>query len=162
MNWNLELGRAQLVKLAVARADVTGLWPSHPPRPAASSSEIEAVSMRLGFALDEQLAEFLRHADGWPAALHRIDIFGCDDFGQGPRWERANELLDSIELPKHERCPFAVSEDDIDVFCIRDGKVQWFAGHLIEEFASFEAFFLELVELNREEELSLREAGDAL
>ena len=166
MNWKKELAVAQLVKLKLHAADAQGLWPFFPPNPPASEEQVRAVEKQLGVEVDPDLADFLRTANGWSAFCHCFDLFGSDDFGSGPRWVRAKELLETVD---HR--PFgddvyhvAVSADDIDLFVLVPqagdvGKVVWFAGGVIDEFPSFAEFFLAMVDYNRARAVKLRAAA---
>ncbi|MFZ6732428.1 hypothetical protein ACO0LG_10930 [Undibacterium sp. Ji42W] len=81
---------------------------------------------------------------------------------QGEHFDRANTLLQSLES-LHELCgfrreelvPIAVAMEDIDAFVIstpnsaNPGKVFWFAGQVIDEFISFDEWFLAMVDYSR-------------
>lgn len=170
MDCEREIAIAHLVKQKVAEVDISGLW-SHPfPEMAASERNVSEVEGKLGFELDENLREFLIHANGWKSFFQSVDIFGCEDYLGGPRHERASALLSSLEdlqdicgFELTDFMPFAVSSDDIDVFAITrstsrtPGKVFWFAGGLVDQFSDFNEWFLSMVDYNRRQFQKLRE-----
>jgi hypothetical protein len=161
MHWKKELAVAQLVKLELHAADAEELWPFFPPNSPASDEQIQAVEHQLGVEVDPSLADFLRTANGWPAFYQCVDLFRCEDFGAGPRWARASELLETVDHRSFGEgaYPVAVSAEDIDLFVLIPyvGKVVWFAGGVIDEFPSFEEFFLAMVDYNRARALKLRD-----
>ena len=175
MDWKREISIAHLVKQKVAEVDAVGLW-AHPfPNVAANEAEVIGLEENLGFSLDENMRQFLLHANGWKSFFQSIDIFGCEDFITGDIHNRSEKILSSLENLK-ELCgfdasdliPFAVSSDDIDVFVISKstsstpGKVFWFAGGLVDQFPDFNEWFLSMVDYNRRQFQKMREQSDIL
>jgi hypothetical protein len=162
VDWKREIAIAHLVKQKVAEVDTAGLW-LHPfPGVAASETDVISLEALLGVSLDSKLREFLLHANGWRSLLHSIDVFSVEDFRDGERKHRADELLESLEdtqdlceFRPDELMPFAVSTEDIDVFVISrkeshaPGRVLWFAGGLVESYPDFDEWFLAMVDYNR-------------
>lgn len=164
MDWKRELVIAHLVKQKVAEVDADRLWENTLPKVAATQDQLSNLEARFGYKLDPQHREFLLHADGWPALMQHIDVFGVDDLLGGPRAQRASALIDSLEdlapicgFGKSDLLPVAVSSDDIDVVVMTrphaaaPGKVFWLAGGLVDTFAGFDEWFLAMVDCNREE-----------
>jgi hypothetical protein len=170
-NWKKELAVAQLVKQHLARVDRAGIWPFATPRPPATASALVEAETRIKTALDPNYREFLAVANGWPAFYQTVDLFGSDDLGQGPAWARANQLLDSA-LPiragvrmigRDQVVPIAASRDGSDVFVIlretQPGEVVWIAEAVIQEFPTFDEFFLAMIDYNRQEIHDLEAEG---
>ena len=163
-DWKREIAIAHLVKQKVSEVDANRLWKYYLPEVAASEPSIDAGEKRLGIRLDPEHRAFLKHADGWKAFFHAVDVFGVQDLVEGPRHERAIRLLESLEdlkplcgFDREELLPIAVSATDIDLFVIskadsdRPGVVLWLAGQLIDRFPSFAEWFLAMVDYNRRE-----------
>ena len=164
MDWKRELVIAHLVKQKIAEVDSDHLWENTLPGVAASEDQLRSLEARLGHPLDSQHREFLRHANGWRAFMHHIDIFGVDDYVGGSRAMSAMELIESLEplkalcgFEKHDVLPVAVSSDDIDVVVMArpntttPGKILWLAGGVIDTFPGFDEWFLAMVDYNRQE-----------
>lgn len=170
MDWVKEIAIAVLVKRKVAEADVEHIWDHGSPGVAAIEREICDAEARLGFSLDAEHRAFLLHANGWDWFFQSVDVFGASDFLEGPRCQRAEELLKSLEslsdlcgFNKDELLPIAVSRFNTDVFAISrsrshsPGTVFWFAGQVIDTFPSFGEWFLSMVDYNRSEYQALIE-----
>lgn len=170
MDWVKEIAIAVLVKRKVAEADVEHIWNHALPSVAAVEREIGDVEARLGFSLDTEHRAFLLHANGWDWFFQSVDVFGTSDFLEGPRCQRAEELLKSLEslsdlcgFNRDELLPIAVSRFNTDVFAISTsrshspGTVFWFAGQVIDTFPSFSEWFLSMVDYNRGEYQALTE-----
>ncbi len=162
MNWTEEILLAVRVKTTVSLADVEDLWKYYYPNPRGGKEAIERCEEALGFSLDPEHRDFLRHANGWKAYFHDVDIMSTHELVEGPLYERASELVNSLDdfkelygFERSELLPFAVSARDIDLFMIgkpgtsQAGKVFWFAGQLIEERPSFSEWFLAMVDYSR-------------
>ncbi len=164
MEWKREILVAHMVKQKVSEVDVAALWDYPYPEVAATESDVGSAEKALGHSLNLRHREFLRHANGWKSFFQSVDVFDTNDLVGGPRYNRALELLQSCE-GLHELCgftidellPIAVSADDLDVFAISKetshspGVVYWFAGQLIDEFPSFDEWFLSMVDYSRRE-----------
>ncbi|ENO16503.2 SMI1/KNR4 family protein [Marinobacter nanhaiticus D15-8W] len=124
---------------------------------------------QLGSRLDQAHRDFLAHVDGWRSFFQAVDVFGTKDLVAGTKHARAVVLLESLGdtrplcgAKSAELLPFAASSIDIDVFAIgrseseQPGVVYWFAGGLVEQFPSFEEWFLAMNDYNREEYEALR------
>jgi hypothetical protein len=164
IDWKKEIAVAHLVKQRVAEVDRNHLWEYHLPELAATEEAISAAERTLGFRLDDEHRAFLGHANGWKAFMHYSDAFGVGDLLSGPRYQRAMDLLESLEPLKPicefestELLPIAVNTKDIDLFTIAKpsshspGTVLWFAGQVIDKFPSFSEWFLAMVDYNRRE-----------
>lgn len=73
---------------------VPGLYPLEIPGVHATDEQILEAEQRLGHRLDAQHAAVLRRGNGWPEAMTDGDLLATWDLGQGPRWQRAQEILD--------------------------------------------------------------------
>ncbi len=164
IDWKREIAIAYLVKQRVAEVDSNHLWEFHLPELAATEEAIVAVEHSLGFKLDAEHRAFLRHADGWKGFMQNNDVFGVADLVSGTRYQKAIELLQSLEdlkpicgFEQNELLPFASSSTSIDLFVIAKpnahspGVVLWFAGQVIDRFPSFSEWFLAMVDYNRRE-----------
>lgn len=163
MNWKDKIAQLVYVKQVLAEADVEGLFPHHFPNVAASEQALADAAAALGFALDEQYADFLRHADGWSGFYQAADLFGTGDLIGGERMRFATMLLNALDestleqagLARHELLPIAATTEDIDLFCIgkpnsaKPGTVFWFAGTVIDTFPDFDEYYLSMVDYNR-------------
>ncbi|KXO08913.1 SMI1/KNR4 family protein [Marinobacter excellens] len=174
MDWKKEIVTLAYVKQALADLDVHDLWPHCLPEVAATTREIELAESQLGFALDEQYAGFLRHANGWNGFYQSVDLFGTKDLIGNEKMAVAQEMLNSVEevvlsncqIERNDLFPIAASSIDMDLFLMvkptasKAGLVYWFAGSKIDHYPNFEEFFLAMVDYNREEFEDLkREAG---
>ncbi|RKN72694.1 SMI1/KNR4 family protein [Streptomyces klenkii] len=119
--------------------------------------------------VDPEYANFLLHADGWPAILQDIDLFGTADFGTAAYTE-AEELVrvieDELVIERGKNfsrlIPIGASQTDIDVLVMPCGKgsnqpaqVIWLAGGEIERYPSFSDFFRGMIYENITEADSL-------
>ena len=162
IDWKREIAVNHLVKQKIAKVQTVHSW-EHPfPEVAASEQAVGSIEAQLGFKLDKDHRDFLRHANGWKSFYQAVDMFGVADLVGGPRHQRAMELLDSLEeleplcgFAREHLLPIAVSNDDIDVFVISKpsanphGAVLWLAGGLIDRFPSFSEWFLAMIDYNR-------------
>ena len=74
MDWKRELVIAHLVKQKIAEADVDGVWENTLPEVAASENQLMMLEDQLGYGLDPQYREFLRHANGWRAFKNYMSV----------------------------------------------------------------------------------------
>jgi hypothetical protein len=163
VDWRKEIAILAFVKSAVSKLDTENLWRHHLPRVAASPEQLQSVEIALGHALDPMYAEFLRHANGWPAFYQNVDLFGTEELHGGGMMKRAAELLsatalvalDQSRVRAHELLPIAVSTTDLDLFAIMrpnssaPGTIIWFAGTEIDRFSTFHEYFLAMADYNR-------------
>lgn len=164
MDWKRELAIAHLVKNKIAEVDIDHLWENTLPNAAASPDQLRMLESQLGYALHPQHREFLLHANGWRAFMHNVDVFGVDDFLEGPRAGAAVELIESLEdleplcgFARRDLLPVAVNMTGIDVMVMTrphtetPGKVIWLAGGVVDTFPDFQEWFLAMVDYNRYE-----------
>lgn len=161
-DWRQTLAIAHLVRQRLSQVD-DGLWPHHLPEVAASEVEIASVESAIGERLPAPYRDFLAHANGWQAFFQAVDLFGTRDLSRSARRNtRVDAVLDGMEplLPvlgveRAELLPIAMSQETIDLFLLaktssrKPGRVFWVAGHLVDEFADFEEFFLAMIDYNR-------------
>ncbi|MGW9480762.1 hypothetical protein ACWGRK_21570 [Saccharomonospora azurea] len=115
--------------------------------------------------MDPEYADFLRHADGWPAVLQDIDLFGTGDYGSDAYME-AEELVrvieDEAEIKRGEGfsrlIPIGASRTDIDILvmpCMAESKrpaeIIWLAGGEVERYRTFSEFFRGMIAENHAE-----------
>lgn len=167
-DWRKQIAIAHLVKKRVEELDVDGMWPHCLPEVAAIPEAIRNVEKLIGEPLDAKYREFLTFANGWRGFYHSVDLFGTGEFGGGPHWKIAEEILETLS-PIENLCgmlvsdllPIAVSLDSIDIFVMsrshsrKPGEVIWFAGQLIDRFPDFDEFFLAMVDYNRQDAIAL-------
>ncbi|MCF6524441.1 hypothetical protein HOY81_15275 [Streptomyces sp. JJ36] len=111
--------------------------------------------------MDADHADFLRRADGWPAILQDIDLFGTAEFGT-TAYVEAEELVRVIEGEIDIRrggssrlIPIGASRTDVDILVMPCGSgsresapVIWLAGGEVERYGSFPDFFRGMIEHN--------------
>jgi hypothetical protein len=164
LDWKRELVIAHLVKQKISEVDVDSLWENTLPDLGASEEQLLSLEMWLGYDLDPQHKDFLRHANGWRGLMQDIDVLSIEDLVGGPRAGHVAELVESLDpiealcgLSKNDMLPIAVASTGIDVMMMArphtgtPGQVMWFAGGLIDTFAGFDEWFLAMVDHNREE-----------
>ncbi|MEK4425935.1 SMI1/KNR4 family protein [Solibacillus sp. FSL K6-1523] len=154
-----------LVKQEIQKYDKEELWDYYLPEGAASEDDIIRTESLLGFFIDSNYKEFLKHADGWKGFYQSVDLFGTNELYNSSEMNYANTILDAIEesvlessgLMRDQLLPIAATSIDRDLFVItkstssNQGIVIWFAGDEIDRFESFTEFFLAMVDYNREE-----------
>ncbi|WP_437019692.1 hypothetical protein [Streptomyces sp. enrichment culture] len=160
----------ETAKERLAVCDREGLWRHEPRRPPAPPEGITQIASVTSCSLDGEHSGFLAHADGWPAILQDIDLFGTADFGTA-LYAEAVELVrvigDELELtqkgPDARVVPIGASRSDIDIIamvCDREPRqpaaVVWLAGGVIERYASFSEFFRGMIAENLAEADALR------
>ncbi|WP_430791504.1 SMI1/KNR4 family protein [Actinoplanes sp. G11-F43] len=173
MSWGAEIGSMLSAKQLLRDLDEDQLWRHESPNPPASESSIRQAESLLGFSFGAEYASFLNAADGWPAFLQEIDLFGCADL-TGEAAAAARELLSYLESEAAERAgllngrcfPIGASSVGIDVIVMLEDapgepKVIWMAGVLIEGYESFLSFFRAMVSHNLDVAEDLREQNGA-
>lgn len=170
-----EIVRGVLIQQRIQELDGDRLWERHLPAVAAGEDEIAGAERRLGFALDSQYRQFLRFANGWRRFYQAVDLFGTPNLLGGSPMDAAVAMLGAVErddfeaavgMSPSEVLPIAASTVQPDVFLLAQpwspapGAVIWYAGELIEQFPSFEEYFLAMLDYNREE-IRYLEQGDA-
>ncbi|MFS4108150.1 SMI1/KNR4 family protein [Streptomyces sp. PD-S100-1] len=172
IDWSAEMRRMAAAREKVRQADADSLWRYDTPRPPASPERLREVAERLGHDLDSEYASFLLQADGWPALMQDVDLFGSEEL-TGPRMDLATELLKTLEpeglrrsrIDRDALLPIAASTTTIDFFVmpVAEGSgsspVIWIAGAEVERYPSFLAFFRAMIEENLREANDLRVEG---
>jgi hypothetical protein len=159
-DWKRAIGTLILTKQAFANVDKQKLWPHRLPAVAATPESITRAETVLGHRIDPRYREFLHYADGWPNVFQGADLFGTADLVGGPRMDQANEILNLLDkegvltrsgVNRAQVLPVAYSVPDGDTFVIVKGSgiVIWFAGGEIDRFASFDEFFLAMIDYHR-------------
>jgi len=77
IDWNNEI--AKKTALQAQLMELSNLVSHAPPKSPASEEQIQTVERLLGFRLDTQYSQFLRHANGWENFLFETMLFGTDD-----------------------------------------------------------------------------------
>ncbi|WP_445283810.1 hypothetical protein [Streptomyces sp. DSM 118148] len=169
-DWADAISRMVAAQRQVHGIDREHLWRHEQPAPPASRELLGLVEARRGVILDSQYAEFLIHADGWPAFMQDVDLFGTSDL-LGQPFDEAVQLLSTLEsevvdagaLDVASLIPIGASRTDIDLFVIPQAyrstptPVIWLAGLEVERYVSFEEFFQAMIEENLSEAADLRE-----
>ncbi|WP_244177093.1 SMI1/KNR4 family protein [Streptomyces albus] len=168
-DWAALFAEMDAVKRRLAFNDRDGLWRHEIRRTPAAAEKIAKITTVTRCPVDPEYAEFLLHADGWPAILQDIDLFGTPDFGTAAYTE-AEELVrvieDEVEIERGDHLsrliPIGASRTDIDILvmpCLRDpnrlAPVIWIAGGEIERYRTFSEFFRGMIVENRGEADSL-------
>lgn len=161
-DWKKEIAVAWYVQNESAKLDTQGLWRYSLPKVAASEQDLAQAEEILGHSLDARYRDFLSYANGWPGLLQDIDLFGTAELC-GPPMQRAQDILEAIDpavwsesaIAVTDLLPLGLSSGHNDLFVVikphseKAGVVIWFAGYEIERFASFDEFFLAMVDYNR-------------
>ncbi|WP_348533298.1 SMI1/KNR4 family protein [Kitasatospora sp. MAA4] len=163
-DWSPLLADMEAAKRDLAISDVDRLWRHEAPQPPASPSIIAAAQSLIDCELDSEYADFLLCANGWPAILQDIDLFGTEDFRSGG-FSEARELLNLLEpeaLAGDETSgvdlfPIGASRTDIDILAMPlkgtggPAPVIWIAGLEVERFSTFSTFFRAMIDHNLKE-----------
>ena len=121
------------------------------PHLGATGEQIRQAEARLGCPLDVQHRELLQHVNGWPLFFTHTDLLSTDELGQGPLWEKGQQMLDIFYedgaipagyLARQDLMSIAVGEYVTDVFALwrtgpetnRGHLVLWLAGEEIQRF----------------------------
>ncbi|MDQ0991344.1 SMI1/KNR4 family protein [Streptomyces sp. V3I7] len=164
INWRDEMQRMVDARDRVQEVDANSLWRYEEPRSPASPERLREVAVGLGHSLDSEYASFLLQADGWPALMQDVDLFGTAEL-LGARMDMARELLTTLEteglktsgLDQDVLLPIAASTTAIDFFAMPltgdkfPAPVIWFAGAEVERYSSFLDFFRAMIEENLSE-----------
>ncbi|WP_455351356.1 SMI1/KNR4 family protein [Streptomyces sp. SYSU K217416] len=168
-DWLAPFAEMETAKRRLAVSDRDGLWRHESRRPPATPERIAEITTVTHCHLDPEYADFLLHADGWPAFLQDIDLFGTADFGTAA-YADAEELVrvieDEVEIERrasHSRLiPIGASRTDIDILVMpcerelnRPAPVIWLAGGEIERYWTFSDFFRGMITENLAEADSL-------
>ena len=146
-----------------SKVDDKALWTYRLPEVAATELQLSEAEAALGWPIDLRYREFLRHANGWHCFYQRVDLFGTRQLCGACPMEQGRQALDAIDdeslasskLARVDLTPIGFSEEQSDLFliCKSDtthyAAVVWMAGYEIERFATFDDFFLAMVDYNR-------------
>lgn len=167
--WLVLVEEMEAVKRRAAANDRENLWHHESRRPPAEPQRIAEIAMVTRCPVDREYADFLAHADGWPAILQDIDLFGTTEFDSAAFVE-ADELVrvteDEVMIGGRDGLvrwvPIGASRTDIDVLvmpCVsesnRSAPVIWLAGAEVERYETFSSFFRAMIAENDAEAESL-------
>lgn len=173
-DWKQEIAVAWHVQNESAKLDTQKIWQYSLPRVAATEQELVDAEGTLGHTLDPRYRDFLAFANGWAGVMLDIDLFGTAELC-GDAMQRARDILESIDeaviesisVTRAEMLPIGLSAYQHDLFIMPRpntpivGTVIWLAGYEVERFATFDDFFLAMVDYNRLRYEELRDgAGD--
>lgn len=162
--WPDVIVTALAIRQRLQELDRVPLWSYPFPRVAASTTTIEEAETALGAPLDASFREFLRHADGWPSFYQDVDLFGTADLLTGPVHDAAQEglvvldavgALDRLGFSANDLLPIAASLLQTDLFVLvradpdLPARLLWLAGDLVEEYPSFDDYFLAMLDYQR-------------
>jgi hypothetical protein len=169
IDWEAEISRMKLAKRTVEAADQAHLWRVEPPRDPAAPQALREMERVVGRPLDQEYLNFLLHADGWPAFLQDIDLFGASDIGSEVL-DQAREVVQCLDpgvlvssgVDPGTALPIGLSRTDIDVFVMLENDLNgfapilWIAGVEVERYVGFQAFFDAMISENAEEAEAMR------
>lgn len=165
-DWKSEILKGVQIPQRIEALDRGRLWQRHLPEVAAPDDEIAATEEGLGFKLDPRYQEFLRNANGWRSFYQSVDLFGTLSLlGAAPmdsalRQLRAMQPSDfemAVGMPLADVLPIGASSVQRDMFLItspwssKPGIVLWFASREVDRFATFDEFYLTMLDYNRRE-----------
>ncbi|MFD4788152.1 SMI1/KNR4 family protein [Streptomyces sp. NPDC058459] len=168
-DWSALFAEMETAKRRLAASDRDRLWRHASRQPPAASERIADIATVTHCPVDPEYADFLLHADGWPAILQDIDLFGTGDFG-GVAYVEAEELVrvieDEVEIERGDDfsrlIPIGASRTGIDILVMpcargdnRPAPVIWLAGGEIERYRTFPDFFRGMIAENIAEADSL-------
>lgn len=165
------IGQLALIHDRIRMLDHRRLWSPELPGVAATEAQVAELE-RVKGSLPPGFIEFLKKANGWRGFYQWVDLFSIDDLLDGPAAEaelRLKQLEDDGFIPsdvtKKQLLPIGITRRDQrnlepDVFALviggpKRGAVLWLASDLIDEYASFRAFLLAMIEYNRGEAAQL-------
>lgn len=170
VDWRIAIGELVLLHHHIHDLDYEQLWANELPRVAAKPGDIIRVERQLGCELDQRFKAFLMCADGWRAFYQWVDLFGTEEL-LGEPMRAALCQLDELDrgdvlvtagFRAADLLPVALTRsvkgtEVPDLFTIvkskhnRNGQVVWFANEEIDRFRDFDAFYLSMLDYNREE-----------
>jgi hypothetical protein len=172
VDWDVEIGRMLSAKQLLRDADQDELWRHEGPNPPASELTIRQTESSIEFPLGTEYSSFLAKADGWPAILQEIDLFGCAELTgeafaeaiEGLRYIEP-EVAEAVGLSDARTVPIGASRTGIDIAVMLDNadrapSVIWMAGVEIERYDGFLDFFRAMVSHNLKEVDDLRRQGE--
>ncbi|GAU65971.1 hypothetical protein SSP35_02_03400 [Streptomyces sp. NBRC 110611] len=169
-DWTVELTRMSAAKQLLRENDTESLWRHEAPRTPATPERLQAVERSIGRTLDSDYASFLLQADGWPAILQDIDLFGTGELLGSQVFSEARELMETLEpevletsnITPESALPIGASRTGIDMFLMpqaasgNPAPVIWIAGYEVERYRTFSDFFRGMIDHNLEEVNDLR------
>jgi hypothetical protein len=162
-DWKNEIAIAWLVQSEIEKLDKRKIWRYYLPKVCADESELIRTEKILGRSIDPAYRTFLKYAKGWPCFCGYVDLFGTEEltgFAQ-MHWARSviRELsplvIEQRGLTREALFAIAADPRDVDVYALwpshgnDPGEVIWFAHQKVERFATFNCFFLAMVDYNR-------------
>jgi hypothetical protein len=178
VDWRRAIAELIAIQQHIRDLDRERTWAHELPQVAATPAAISEVERHLGTALDGRFRSFLLYADGWRAFYEWIDLFGTHEL-LGPSMALANGRLEELErthvlaqskVERSSALPIGMTRPDHgtpapDLFvlfrddAVHDAQVVWLADEEVDRFASFDSFYLAMLDYNREEIRDL--AGEA-
>jgi hypothetical protein len=171
VDWDVEIGRMLSAKQLLRDEDQDELWRHEGPNPPASELTVRQTEASIGFPLGSEYRSFLAKADGWPAILQEIDLFGCteltgEDFAEGSKdlGYIDQEAVEAAGISDARIVPIGASRTGIDILVMLDNadrapSVIWMAGVEVERYEGFLGFFRAMVSHNLKEAEDLRRQG---
>lgn len=165
-SWESEIVKGVLIQQRIEELDRGRLWTRYLPEVAAGEDKLQETEKRLGFSLDPEYRDFLRHADGWRCFFHAVDLFGTQNLLGAPPMERARaqlravgseDLLAATGMNLEDVLPIGASPLQPDMFLLAlprsasPGAVIWFTGQEIDRFPCFDDFYGAMLDYSREE-----------
>ncbi|MEV6348590.1 SMI1/KNR4 family protein [Actinoplanes sp. NPDC051851] len=96
MDRDSEISAMVSAKRLLRDADREALWRHDGPRSPATEQAVRQAEEAIGFPLGNEYSSSLMKADGWPAILQEIDLFGCPDL-TGAAFSTASADLGYLE-----------------------------------------------------------------
>lgn len=170
VDWRRAIGELILLHQHIRELDHARIWANELPRVAAKPDDVARVERELGCAIDPRFKTFLLCADGWRAFYQWVDLFGTEDLLGDPMRTAAGQLaaLDRGEVLARagfstaDLLPIAMTRpgqgtETPDLFTVvqrnhkHSGQVIWLLNEEIDRFRDFDAFYLTMLDYNREE-----------
>ena len=172
-DWREEIAIAWHIKNETAKLDTEGLWEYPLPRIAATEQQLAEAEASIGHKLDPRYRQFLSFANGWKSFYQDVRLFDTDELSDSALIEGEDlSLRESVPEGRkmknanaNDLLPIAMSTTDRDLFVIGrpgspvDGQVFWLSGGEIDRFASFDDYFLAMVDYNRLEYQNFKSGG---
>lgn len=164
-DWRSEIVRLIQVKQRIHESSPDPLWEFHLPGIATNSSSLDELERELGFRMNPLYREFLTYGDGWPSFFQSVDLFSTADLRGSWKSVHAMDMLNAIDpavlelsgLRAGQMIPIAATAVDLDIFVtevrggVQQSEVIWLAGSEVDRFATFEEYFLAMIEYNERE-----------
>lgn len=169
-DWKQALDELVRLHQHIRDLDHDSIWANEMPRSPATPEDILRVEQALRCELDPRFKAFLLHANGWRAFYQWVDLFGTEEL-LGERMKAGARRL--LELDKAgllrqtgldiaKLLPIGITQrgqgaEVPDLFLqVREGgpdkgAVLWLSDEEVDRFPSFDAFYLAMLDYNREE-----------